>query len=251
MGDHTVNVWVNPLIMFGSEFRPDGLVVGEMSYNTFMAFLCRPGTGSQVADLVQRYSEISVEKNRLPIAPGETALLDRLIWPLRDAKASYVMGNYLGAIALCGMVAEMAAVLAFDLYNEMEDPPRYSIRQQSELFGRPFERLGQDRRVSVLASLGRIDVDAQNAFESVRIRRNRYLHHWSQEHVDVRADAIACFDASIDVVVAVLGMRIIGGKLSFREEVFLYLNKHGVATPWAPPTSFLAPDPTDPEDETF
>lgn len=251
MGDHSVNVWVNPLIMFGSEFRPDGLVVGEMSYNVFMGFLCRPGAGSQVADLVQRYNEISVEKNRLPIAPGETALLDRLIWPLRDAKASYVMGNYLGTIALCGMVAEMAAVLAFDLYNEAEDPPRYSIKQQNELFGYPFEKLGQVRRMNVLASLGRIDADAQKAFESIRVRRNRYLHHWSQAHVELKQDAIACFDASIDVVVAVLGMKIVGGKLTFREEVFLYLNRHGVATPWTPPPAFLEPDAIDPEDETF
>lgn len=257
MGEHNVNVWVNPLIFFGAEFRPNGLVPEETSYNTMMGFLCRPGIGSQVADLVRRYNEISIERNRLPIAPGEPHLLDRLIWPLRDAKASYVVGNYLGTIALCGMVGEMAAVLAFDMHNEATDPVRYDVKRQSELFGRPFERLGQDRRINVLASLGVISAETRDLFESVRTRRNRYLHDWSKGHAAITDDAIACYDACLDFVAAVLGMRIDAGRLVFREEVFLYLNKHGVATPWQPPVfkpeGYTADqlDETDPTDPAF
>lgn len=254
MGDHSVNVWINPLILFGSEFRPNGLVVEEMSYNVLMGFLCRPGIGSQVADLVARYNEISIEKNRLEIAPGETALLDRLIWPLRDAKASYVVGNYLGAIALCGMVGEMAAILAFDMHNEAQDPVRYTEKAQADLFGRPFEKLGQERRVNVLLHLGIIADETRALLESVRVRRNRYLHDWSRDHAPIKQDAVASFDACIDIVTAVLGMKIVAGKLAFKEEVFLYLNRHGAATPWQPPASFLGPDQldeTDPTDEVF
>lgn len=175
----------------------------ETSYNTMMGFLCRPGIGSQVADLVGRYNEISIEENRLPVAPGEPRLLDRLIWPLRDAKASYVVGNYLGAIALCGMVGEMAAVLAFDMHNEATDPVRYDVKQQSELFGRAFEKLGQDRRINVLTSLGVISEETRDLFESVRTRRNRYLHDWSKDHGAITDDAIACYDACLDFVAAV------------------------------------------------
>jgi hypothetical protein len=41
--------------------------------------------------------------------------LDRLVWPLRHAKASYMVGNYLAVIALTGMVAEMVALLQWEV----------------------------------------------------------------------------------------------------------------------------------------
>lgn len=243
--EHKVPVWLNPLIYFGAEFRPDGLVAEEVTYASMAGFLCRPGIGSQVFDLVRRYNEVSVERNRLPVAPGETALLDRLVWPLRDAKASYVIGSYLGTIALCGMVGEMAAILAFNMHNEAQDPVRYQAQQQRHLFGREFEKLGQERRVNILISLGVISAANHDRLEGIRIRRNRYLHDWSKDHSDIRDDALASYDASIDVVVEVLGLTFVDGKMYFREEVFAYLRKQGVATPWAPPDALLGPEGSD------
>ena len=45
-------------------------------------------------------------------------------------------------------------------------------------------------------------------------------------------------------------MKIKDGKVFLRDEVFTYLNKHGVATPWISPEAFLAPDQTDATDAT-
>ncbi|HWA21906.1 MAG TPA: hypothetical protein VG735_05880 [Caulobacterales bacterium] len=255
MGEHSVNVWVNPLIFFGSEFRLDGLVADEVSYASLMGFLCRPGIGSQVSDLVARYNKISVEKNRLPIAPGEPLLLDRLIWPLRGAKATYITGNYLGTIALSGMVGEMAAILAFDMHNEAQDPVCYDKEQQKSAFGHVFENLGQSRRLKTLKGLGILDAETAHAFDVLRQVRNRYLHFWSEGHNQISDDATRCYDACITIVTGVLGMQFKEGKLFLRDEVFTYLNKHGVATPWLPPSEFLEGefedevdeiDPTDP-----
>ena len=73
--------------------------------------------------LIKRYKEISKEKVRFFAAPAEERILNKLVWPLRNAKASYMVGNYLGTIALCGMVSEMVAILLFDIsdFKDIED----------------------------------------------------------------------------------------------------------------------------------
>lgn len=255
MGDHSVQVFVNPLIYFGSEFRSQGLIEGDASHASMMGFLCAPGTDSQIPALIARYNEISVEKNRLPAAPSEPTLLDRLVWPLRHAKGSYVVGNYLGAIALCGLVSEMAAILTFDMHNESQDPPRYKKPDQVKLFGSAFERLGQERRVAVLESLKLVAPATVVAFDSLRQRRRKYLHLWSEGHNRISEDAVHCFDAAVTIVVATLGMSFDQGKLQLKDDVFTYLNKHGVATSWMPPAEFLDAadqlDTRDPEEEIF
>ena len=77
-------------------------------------YMC-PTTSSSIDNLIVRYKEISIENPRLSIVPAEDRILEKLIWPLRHAKASFVIGNYLGTISLCGMVAEMVAILYFDI----------------------------------------------------------------------------------------------------------------------------------------
>ena len=254
MGAHTMRIFLNPLIFPELEFRSPGIRPEDTSHASVVNFLCCPDTNAHVPALIARYNEISVEQNRLPAAPSEDNLLARLIWPLRHAKGSYVVGNYLGTIALCGLVAEMAAILTFDLYNEAQDSPRYDRDKQIKLFGRTFEKLGQERRVDVLESLGLITSETANAFNTIRERRRGYLHLWSAGHNRLAEDAVQCFDASINIVVATLGLSFREGKLQFKDDVFTYLNKHGITTPWVPPAEFLstadevdATDETDPE----
>src|SRR5262245_11932797 len=62
-----------------------------------------------------RYKEISGKIHLLPFVPGEPRILEKLVWPLRHAMGSYMTGNYLGTIAMCGMVTEMVAILIFEL----------------------------------------------------------------------------------------------------------------------------------------
>lgn len=70
--------------------------------------------------LHHRYVEVTAEEiTQNPpgvlIAPDDKGLLGKVVWPLRQAKALYVLGNYIGTIALCGMVAEMTTILLFEL----------------------------------------------------------------------------------------------------------------------------------------
>ena len=63
-----------------------------------------------IEKLLTRYRQISTE-TRIFFAPDEPRILDKLIWPLRNAKGAFMVGNYLGTITLSGLVAEMVAIL--------------------------------------------------------------------------------------------------------------------------------------------
>ncbi len=58
-----------------------------------------------------------------------------------------MVGNYLGTIALCGMVAEMVAVLLYEISNFSLKNRPMTEQDQTSVFGSKFEKLGQDRRV--------------------------------------------------------------------------------------------------------
>jgi len=99
-----------------------------------LEYMCTPGVNSKVEGFVERYKEISREKTRLFAAPVEDRILEKLVWPLRHSKACYMAGNYLGAIALCGMVSEMVAILLYEL-SEFQINNRKMTSSDKKPFG--------------------------------------------------------------------------------------------------------------------
>ncbi|MDZ7686948.1 MAG: hypothetical protein U5O39_19995 [Gammaproteobacteria bacterium] len=178
--------------------------------------------------MLERYKKISVESPRIFAAPAEERLLERLIWPLRQAKGTYMLGGYLSTISICGMVAEMAAILNFDLGSFQINDVEMTEKMQQNVFGSRFERLGQERRVNILFGYGIISSGLKEDFDTIRTKRRTYLHLWSSDHSTLADDAVACFLAAVRIVVSTLGLSIDGGKLILRQEVFQYLRDHGV-----------------------
>lgn len=190
-------------------------------------FSCTPGIGNDLDSIISRYKEINIEKPRLVAAPAEERILDKLIWPLRHAKSGYMLGNFLGTIALCGMVAEMVAILIFEISDFKLNNKSMSAKDQEALFGRKFEDLGQNRRVKVLHVYDIIDKNMKDKFETIRDIRNKYLHLWSKDHNLLPKDAIKCFKAAIEISVFVIGQNIDNGKLLLNPSLVHYLDKTG------------------------
>jgi hypothetical protein len=222
----TIKAIVNPLAFLEVDEPWSAISNVEVSRKHILKFLGTPGSSSAVSDLVDRYKKISVETPRLFLAPAEERLLERLIWPLRYAKGGFMLGNYLGTISLCGMVAEMVAILLFDLAKIQLNGAPLDDQKQRELFGSTFEKLGQERRVAVLAAYGMIDEPIRTALDLIRTKRRRYLHLWSADHMSLETDAVACFKAAVLVVVSALGLGVDDGKLILRRDVFDYLAQH-------------------------
>jgi hypothetical protein len=182
------------------------------------------------AEFVARYREIDAVPEKLIVAPVEENLLQKLIWPLRHAKGSYALGNYIGCIALCGMVGEMAAILLWDISKVSLEHKPLDKMSQRDLLGHSFEELGQARRTQVLRVLGLIEEKDKEAFDGLSHIRNKYLHLFSKSHSQVNIDARRAYEHALDVINLVLGQSLdsIHGGIALRPELMTYLEERGI-----------------------
>ena len=173
-------VWVNPLQCMEIDLERESSP--PPGADRILDYLFAPEATRTVNAFVRRYREIAEAPGELTVAPNEPMILEKLVWPLRHANGSYALANYLGCIALCGMVGEMVAVLLWDISKVPLRERLMTEAEQKALFGNSFEKLGQERRTEVLHSLTVINDDAKAAFDALRTIRRRYLHLLSQTH---------------------------------------------------------------------
>ncbi len=182
--------------------------------------------------IAQRYRRITAhEPEVLYQVPREPRIMNKLVWPLRGAKASFVLGNYLSTIALCGFVAEMAAILRYQIAvaantNSVPD----SGAQQKALFGSTFERLGQERRVDVLRSLGLIDDAMRQRFDAIRLARRKHLHFLSETVEGMAADAEHAYENTFAIIFDLMGHWYEGDETYLYGKLMPYLEKFGYDT---------------------
>ena len=217
---------INPLALIAVE-SPSAGEPEPISAKTILSFLCPRGTPDDAQSLVERYKRISTGP-RLFAAPAEPKILEKLVWPLHHAKASYIVGNNLSVVALCGMVAEMVAVLLWQLAEPELNGQAMAEEAENALLGRPFEKLGQDRRVRILKAYGIIASDVARDFDTIRLTRRQYLHFWSHDHGRLPEDAVRCFHAAIRLVIKAIGQDFSDGKLMLNPALVKYLEGKGL-----------------------
>lgn len=227
-GEKLFKAWINPLAFLEVDQPWAQLTKEPITLEAIIRFVCSPGMKTDTQSLVDRYKEISVEPIRLTAAPAEERILTKLVWPLRHAKACYMVGNYLGTISLCGMVGEMVAILLFEISNISINGKPLDKNDQVGLFGSEFEKLGQERRIGVLRSYNLIDDLLRANFDLIRTKRRRYLHIYSQDHANLPSDAIEVFKATTSVVVKAIGQDIRDGKIILNPALVKYLEKHDI-----------------------
>lgn len=221
--------WINPLVFFPLDEAWVGRVNEPLTADSVLKYLCPPGADFALEALKSRYGEVSGEPKRLIAAPAEDNILSKLVWPLRNAKASYVLGNYLGTISLCGMVCEMLTLLIYEISDVTFRGKPSDPKSESDLFGAAFERLGQERRVSILKSFNLIEDELRSSFELVRKKRRLYLHFFSQEHTNIQSDAVEVFNSTVAAVVHVIGQDLQDGKIVINPNLMKYLQAKGIA----------------------
>jgi len=109
--DKTIAIRLNPLAFLEVDEPWASALKRDITPEALISYLCSLDITSDIPSIVSRYKEISTEPQRLFAAPNEERIIRKLVIPLHSAKASYALGNYLGTIALCGMVAEMVTLL--------------------------------------------------------------------------------------------------------------------------------------------
>lgn len=59
----------------------------------------------------------------------------------------------------------------------------------------------------------------------IRVRRNKYLHVYSEDFDDLPVDAVQVFRATVEIVVKVIGQEVENGKLKLSPQLIKYLEK--------------------------
>jgi len=229
--DKLIEAFINPLAFLKVDEPWATHLNDTATPENILKYMCTPGVDSKVQGFVERYKEVSREKTRLFAAPVENRILEKLVWPLRHSKACYMAGNWLGTIALCGMVSEMVAVLLYELSEIKINNRKMTLSDEKALWGSSFEKLGQDKRVKILHVYNIIDDETKAHFDLIRTTRKKYLHLWSQDHDSLPKDAVQLFNSAAAVVVKAIGQDIREGKIYLNPTLIKYLERKGVYTP--------------------
>jgi hypothetical protein len=151
-------------------------------------------------DVLERYCEVSDPELYTLILPVSDKLFERLLSPLKSAKKCFCLGEYIATIELAAHVAEMLALLLWQITPVSRDGTRITIEFEKGLWGRRFEKLGQEHRVSVLAAFNAISKRQAELFDKIRKTRVRYFHLWSTSSENIHADSLTCFRNAAELV---------------------------------------------------
>mgnify|MGYP001586249702 CR=1 FL=1 len=162
-------------------------------------------------DVIERYAELHTsESGRMQIVPYTEDLWDKLINPIRIAKKSYALGDDLSAIALVGLAAEMLALLTFEVYG-----PFASVRKKAsgrQLSFNEFEKYGQTERIEILGQ--KVQLTQIEKFRAILEVRREYLHFWSTDYKNIKADSKRCYVAVFELLASFLDPGVSDGKLT-------------------------------------
>ena len=215
-----VNVFANPLKLLEWEKVPIPTLPENPTPEHLLKFLCSLGLSADMAAFKMRYREVSTKDQGLFLSLQESKLVENLFGPLRQAKTSYLIGNYVGTIGLCGMVAEKVAIL-IHLINTPDKGER-----------KRFERYGQVQRVETLKRRSLVLNDSVKAFGAIRAARNRYLHDWTSIRDDRTAkEAVHIYGAAIQLVLTAMEIGFTNGQITLAPPLVEYLKARGTIRP--------------------
>lgn len=219
-----MTVSVNPLTCIDIELPRPG--AAAPTADRLLDYLFAADAERTIDAFVLRYRELLSGSSVPQFAPVEPTVLQKLVGPLKQAIAGYGLGDYLGVVALCGLVAEMAAMLLWDITNAAQRPR--SVRAARLLGHQTFDQLGQEKRVGVLKEMGLIDSTTKAAFSTVRTIRRDYLHYLTMGHERIKDDARKAFVATNSIMMFVIGNEFHDGQVVLRPELMAYLRQRGV-----------------------
>ena len=177
-----------------------------------LKFLCPLDMPSDMSAFRKRYNDVSEHDRGLFLSLEESALKENLFGPLRQAKTNYVTGNYVGSIALCGIVAEKIAILIHAIST-----PDKTKREE-------FEGLGQAKRVKHLKRAKLIDEQFERDFDAIREVRIDYLHYWQIAEERTAERAVQAYAAAIRLVLGMMDAEISEGQVRLNSKLTEYLS---------------------------
>ena len=186
------------------------------TYERLLEYLCSIDMESDMSAFKSRYVQVSETDRDLIINFIEAEIDENLVSPLRQAKTNYILGNYVGTIVLCGIVAEKVALFT------------YKKNTTDEAECEKFDDLYQPERVKRLKKLGYIDEQSEKDFKFLIGVRRSYLHHWNIPEARTAERAVQSYAAAVRLIFAVIHISFDDGTVFMDDRTFEYLEKRGV-----------------------
>lgn len=166
----------------------------DPTHERLLEFLCTTSVDYGLRAFTQRYRAISKKDGLSIFTFHEAELIENLFQPLHHAKSNYMLGNFVGTIALCGLIAEKLAILIHRLNTE------------SNTDRAAFEAMDHVLRVKELKKGKLITQAMVFNFGRIRSAPRRYLHYWTAPASRVAPDAVHAYDAAVRLVTEALGL---------------------------------------------
>lgn len=148
--------------------------------------------------MITNYAEISTPELTKFSSYSTKILQEKIFQPLRDAKISYCYKQYIGTIAICGLVAEMLTLLAWKT-SAIKEEAIYNTNEE-KIFGKDFEKLDQKVRIRILKAFKIITEPQETLFNKIKDKRNDYLHAWGTVKRVTKEDAYEIYSNTIKLL---------------------------------------------------
>ena len=181
-----------------------------------LSFLCALDAPKDMSELKKRYEMVSKKDQSLLFSFEEPEIKENLFEPLRQAKVNYILGNYVGTIALCGIVAEKLAILIHNMHT-CDETKRANFEK----------KWGQQKRLDHLKNLGLIDTQARSDFGSIKAARDEALHHWIIPKKRTAQRTAQVFALAMRLVRDRIGLKIVNGTVVMNPDITRYLEERG------------------------
>ncbi|PQO27597.1 hypothetical protein C5Y96_18900 [Blastopirellula marina] len=170
-----------------------------------------------------RYRKASKQLDRLGLVPNHPTIINHVLRPLIEARNCFILKMPVACIAQAGLVGEMVALWRFEmLKTEIGGKPLNKDRQKL-LFGRSFDKMGQDQRVKVLEGLDDVDADLASKFTELRGLRRQYLHFLIEDESALETDSLKALKLASELIVVTLGITITDGRIQLPLKIAHYV----------------------------
>ena len=204
--------FINPLELL--EWEPEFRVSNfpdDPAPEGLLEFLCPLDMSAEMSAFKERYGKVSKCDRNLVLTLEESELKENLFGPLRQAKTNYVIGNYLGSIALCGIVAERVALLVYNI-NIVNTEKRQE-----------FEDMHQAHRLKLLKSLDLIGEESRMSFGEIGAARKSALYLWNTLEDGIAKRAVRAYASATRLVLDVMDVEFIEGNVRLNPKLRKYL----------------------------
>lgn len=174
--------------------------------------------------LVERHQELFCYNDEPFIIPAEPKIINKIILPLKFAKISYMIGNYIGCIALCETVLEMICILKMEINNT-------KLKRNKDIFNlitqKEYDDMEQDKRIRILHSYKIINNSESQKLKEIKKKRNDYLHCLHVDDSNIVRDSQETYKTTIRIFQSLLlkNKKEQNGGFSFHDDMIKYLEK--------------------------